>query len=147
LEKKIIVLNGPNLNLLGKREPETYGRETLAEIIERATILGKKLGLNIEAFQYNSEGDIIGKIHLAGESADGLIINPGAYTHYSIGIRDALAAVDLPAIEVHISNIYGREPFRRKSVISQVVVGQISGFGSYSYELAIRAMAHLLFQD
>lgn len=138
---KILVIHGPNLNLLGKREPEVYGPLTLERINTMIANLGAELGLTIETFQSNHEGDIIDKIHAAAGQADGIVINPGAYTHYSLAIRDAIAAVTVPVVEVHLSNVHAREEFRRHSVIAPVVRGQIAGFGPDSYLLGIRALA------
>lgn len=141
MAQKVLVINGPNLNLLGSREKEVYGNETLTDIAiavnEEATILG----MDVDFIQTNHEGEIIDKIHEAKDRYEALIINPGAYTHYSIAIRDAIKAVELPTIEIHMSNIYAREEFRSKSVISPVCIGQISGFGSKSYILALKAAA------
>lgn len=134
---KILIVNGPNLNLLGRREPDIYGDLTLEKINEELTTLAKELGLEVEFFQSNSEGGLIDFIHQKAAEADGLIINPGAYTHYSIAIRDAIAAVDLPAIEVHLSNTQAREKIRRKSVIAPVCKGLLAGFGSFGYAMAL----------
>lgn len=137
---RILVVHGPNLNLLGVREPEVYGPATLDEVNARITNTAKELGVEVRVFQSNSEGAIIDAIQDAANWADGIIINPGAYTHYSIAIRDCLVAVRLPTIEVHLSNIYAREEFRRHSVIAPIVVGQISGLGVHGYLLALRAI-------
>ena len=136
--KKILIINGPNLNMLGKREPDVYGSrdyDTLrADIVE----FGKQIGAEIEVVQSNIEGEIVNFIQSAQNNFDGIIINPGAYTHYSYAILDALRAVDVPAIEVHISNVHAREEFRHTSVTAAACVGQICGFGIESYKLAIR---------
>jgi 3-dehydroquinate dehydratase-2 len=132
---KILLVHGPNLNLLGEREPEVYGRVTLAEINERITALAKEQGAELRIVQSNSEGGIIDAIQEARVWADGLMINPGAFTHYSLAIRDAIAAVNLPAVEVHISNVFAREEFRHRSVIAPVCIGSVCGFGGRSYEL------------
>jgi 3-dehydroquinate dehydratase-2 len=137
---RIRVVHGPNLNLLGRREPEVYGRLTLAEIDERLVGYGRRAGIQVTTFQSNYEGALIDAIQDAAGQADGLVINPGAYTHYSYAIRDAIAGVGLPAVEVHLSNVHAREAFRRISVIAPVCVGQISGFGWQSYRLAIEAL-------
>ncbi len=137
----ILVVHGPNLNLLGQREPEIYGTATLEDINRQMTELGKQQAMNLEFFQSNHEGEIIDRIHSAVGQADGILINPGAFTHYSIAIRDALSAVKIPTVEVHLSNIHAREDFRRQSVIASVAVGQISGFGTQSYALGLLALA------
>jgi len=141
---KILVIHGPNLNLLGTRETAIYGTTTLDDINRMVEEEAAKHALSVEFFQSNHEGDIIGRIHKAAGVHDCLIINPGAFTHYSIAIRDAIAAVGVPVIEVHLSNIYKREDFRHKSVTAPVSVGQISGFGPQSYVLAVRAAAEIL---
>lgn len=138
---KVLVLHGPNLNQLGKREPNVYGRQTLAELNRRLVDLGRDWGLEVETFQSNHEGELIDRIHAAEGRFDHLIINPGALTHYSYALRDALASVEVPAIEVHLSNIHNREAFRAHSVTAPVVAGQIVGFGFLSYELALRVVA------
>jgi 3-dehydroquinate dehydratase-2 len=142
--KRILVLHGPNLNLLGQREPEVYGRTTLAAIDERLRTLGQELGLQVETFQSNWEGALIDRIHQAVGQVDLIIINPGALTHYSYALRDAIAGVAIPTIEVHLSNTQKREEFRHHSVIAPVAVGSIAGFGAASYELALRAAVSLL---
>lgn len=141
---KVLVIHGPNLNLLGKREPEVYGTLTLERINAMICELGEELCLEIESFQSNHEGAIIDKIHAAINQVDGIIINPGAYTHYSLAIRDAIAAVPVPAVEVHLSNVYAREAFRHHSVIAPVAQGQIAGFGIDSYLLGLRALAAII---
>jgi 3-dehydroquinate dehydratase II len=135
--QKILVVNGPNLNLLGKREPEVYGDETLDEINQRLTLLGKEIGLDVVFFQSNSEGALIDFLQKECEHADGLVINPGAYTHYSYALRDAVVSCGIESVEVHLSNIHSREEFRRHSVIAPVCKGQISGFGFYGYAMAL----------
>ncbi|MEE9269680.1 MAG: type II 3-dehydroquinate dehydratase [Candidatus Krumholzibacteria bacterium] len=134
----ILVVHGPNLNLLGTREPEVYGTDTLEEINSRITAFAKKRDAAVTFFQSNHEGEIIDEIQKS--SHDALVINPGAFTHYSHAIRDAIQAAGKPAIEVHLSNIHGREPFRSRSVIAPACRGQISGFGPTSYLLAIEAL-------
>ena len=140
----VLVIHGPNLNMLGKREPEIYGKTTLDEINASLEKLGKRLGLAVETFQSNHEGAIVDKIQDAAVTQQGLIINPAAYTHTSIAIRDALLLLDIPVIEIHISNIYKREPFRHKSVISDVVTAQIAGFGFQGYLMALEALARMV---
>jgi len=137
---KLLLIHGPNLNMLGTREPTVYGSETLAEINERCNELAEDIGITLDIHQSNHEGEIIDLIQDASKTARGIVINPGAYTHYSYAIRDAIAAVKLPCVEVHLSNIHIREEFRRTSVIAPVSVGQISGFGGDSYLLGIRAI-------
>lgn len=137
---KILVLHGPNLNLLGSREPQVYGHVTLAEINTALTTLAQELGVELSIFQSNSEGELIDRIHAAADSFCGILINPAAYTHSSIAIRDALSAVALPTVEVHLSNIHKREEFRARSFIAPVVLGQISGLGLDSYLLGLRAV-------
>ena len=140
----LLVLHGPNLNLLGEREPQHYGRVTLAEIDADLAARAAHAGVSLTSFQSNHEGDLVTRIQEARTSADAIIINPAAYTHTSIAIRDALAATGLPAFEVHLSNIHKREPFRHRSMISDVCVGQVVGFGALSYGLAFdAAVAHL----
>ena len=139
--KRILVINGPNLNMLGTREKDIYGVETLEDIAKRVIAEGMKLNLEVDFIQSNHEGEIIDKIHEARGKYEVIIMNPGAYTHYSIAIRDAVKAVEIPTIEVHLSNIHSREEFRSKSVIAPVCVGQISGFGSNSYIVALNAAA------
>ena len=130
---KILLIHGPNLNLLGKREPEIYGLSSLDEINEYLERFAEQNDVELRIYQSNSEGDLVDIIQEAADWADGIVINPGAYTHYSYAIRDALSAIDLPSVEVHLSNIYAREEFRRRSVISEVVEGTIAGFGWRSY--------------
>lgn len=138
---KILVLHGPNLNLLGSREPEVYGSATLADIDRNLASLAAELGVTLETFQSNHEGALIDRIHAAAhEGVAGMLINPGAYTHTSIALRDAIAAVSLPAVEVHLSNIHARESFRRRSYIAPVVVAQVAGFGADGYGLALRGL-------
>ena len=141
---KILIIHGPNLNVLGSRETAIYGVETLEELNSRCEALAKELGVGLDIRQSNSEGEIVDIIQQAAKSVKGIVINPGAYTHYSYAIRDALAAVKVAVVEVHLSNIYAREEFRHMSVIAPVVAGQISGFGADSYLLGIRAVLELI---
>ena len=143
-KKKILVLNGPNLNLLGKRQPEIYGRLTLEEINRQIRALGKELGIGVEIRQSNSESELITWIQEAPNQFGAIVINPAAYTHSSVALRDAIIAAGLPTIEVHISNIYNREEFRKHSYIAGAAVGQIAGFGVQSYLLGLRAAAELV---
>ena len=137
---RLLVLNGPNLNLLGEREPEVYGTVTLEAINQRLATLAESAGHTITCYQSDAEHELIARIHGArGDSTAFIIINPGALTHTSIAMRDALLAVKIPFIEVHLSNVYGREPFRRQSYLSDVAVGVISGLGALGYELALQA--------
>lgn len=140
----VLVLHGPNLNLLGLREPQIYGASTLAQIDDRLVELGLSLGVKVESLQSNHEGVLVDAIHAARSRHQGIVINAGAYTHTSIAIRDAIAGVQIPTVEVHLSNIHQRESFRHHSYLAAIVVGQISGFGPHSYELGLRAIvAHL----
>ncbi|WP_414703563.1 type II 3-dehydroquinate dehydratase [Pseudalkalibacillus sp. SCS-8] len=141
---KVMIINGPNLNRLGKREPAIYGHESLDQIMGSLSQQANELGCEIEHHQSNHEGDLIDWIHHAEEEHDGIILNAGAFTHYSYAIRDAIASISLPVIEVHLSNIYARESFRHTSVLLEVAIGQISGFGSIGYELALRGLINHL---
>jgi len=134
---RILVLNGPNLNLLGTREPEQYGRETLADLANSCADSARELGLDIEFRQTNHEGELIDWIHAARGRCAGIVINPGAWTHTSVAIRDALGASELPVIEVHLSNVHKREPFRHISFVSSIAVGVICGLGSHGYRMAL----------
>ncbi len=141
---KILLVHGPNLNLLGKRSPDVYGTSSLEEINTRLRGIATELGAELRVFQSNSEGALIDAIHEAADWADGIVLNPGAYAHYSYAIRDAVESVPLPVIEVHLSNIYAREGFRRQSVVSPVAAGCISGLGWRSYACGIEALIGLV---
>ncbi len=141
---QVLIIHGPNLNMLGKREPEIYGKTTLDEINSMLEEHGKRLGIAVETFQSNHEGAIVDKIQEASKSQKGIIINPAAYTHTSVAIRDALLLLDIPVIEIHISNIHKREPFRHKSLISDVATAQIAGFGVKGYSMALEALAGMI---
>lgn len=141
---RVLVVHGPNLNLVGTREPGIYGRETLAGIERRLHDLADELGVTLKTFQSNSEGTLIDRIQAARGAADAVIINAGAYTHTSVAIRDALLSTELPVIEVHLSNTYKREAFRHGSLISDIAVGLVVGFGAESYLLGLRAAANLV---
>ncbi|WP_456279367.1 type II 3-dehydroquinate dehydratase [Bacillus sp. AK128] len=145
--KRILLLNGPNLNRLGIREPSTYGNVTLQELENNLHILAQQHRLSLDCFQSNHEGELIDQIHHADSSVDGIIINPGAFTHYSYAIRDAIASISIPVIEVHISNIHAREEFRHHSVIAPVTQGQIVGFGVLGYHLALLALKERLGEE
>ena len=141
---RVLVIHGPNLNLLGEREPAVYGHQTLRQVDEAIGKLAGELNCEIRTAQHNSEGEIIDALHQSRSDCEAVIINPGAYTHYSYAIADAVAAIDLPVVEVHLSNVHAREEFRRKSVVAPVCVGSIAGFGVTSYLLALRALVGLL---
>jgi len=141
---RVLVLHGPNLNMLGLREPEIYGRTTLADIDAGLVALGRELGVEVETFQSNHEGELVGKIQAARGRCAALLINAGAYTHTSVALLDAILAIGLPVVEVHLSNLYKREPFRHHSYIARAAVGQICGFGADSYFLGLRAAVSLI---
>ena len=141
--KKILIVNGPNINILGAREPEIYGNITLAEIEKELSLLAKELNVEVDFFQSNHEGEIIDKIQSSVNTVSGIIINPAAFTHTSIAIRDALSSVSTPTIEVHISNIYAREEFRHKSYVAPIALGQIAGLGTDGYIFALKKLASL----
>ena len=143
--QRILVLNGPNLNRLGTREPGRYGRLTLEDITRRLDAVAETAGVSLEHFQSNHEGEAIDRIHRAGdEGIDGLLINPGAWTHTSVALRDALLAIDRPFIEIHLSNIHAREPFRQHSYFSDIALGSLVGLGALGYELGLRALVEHL---
>ena len=143
-QRRVLVIHGPNLNMLGLREPDVYGHTRLDEIDDNLTALGKTYGILVHSFQSNHQGAIVDKIQKAGGNSDGIIINPAAYTHTSIAIRDALLTLSIPIIEVHISNIHRREKFRHHSMMADVATGQIVGLGINGYYLALRAMADII---
>tara|TARA_Y100000590_G_scaffold11258_1_gene13860 strand:- start:2119 stop:2553 length:435 start_codon:yes stop_codon:yes gene_type:complete len=136
----VLVLHGPNLNLLGTREPDVYGTDTLADIDSQLTALAEEMQIVTHITQSNSEEMLIEKLHSAREWANGVLFNPGAFTHTSVALRDAIAAIDIPVVEVHLSNIHARESFRRDSLLAPVCIGSISGFGTNSYMLGLRAL-------
>lgn len=138
---RIAVLNGPNLNLLGVREPRLYGTETLGDIERRLRVVSQELGVELEFSQHNGEGEIIDRIHALRGRADGAVVNAGAYSHTSLAIRDALSAVEVPFVEVHLTNVYAREPERRHSMLAPAAAAVVCGFGAYGYELALRGLA------
>jgi len=139
---KVMVIHGPNLNLLGIREPHVYGSLTLDQVNERVQQQAQELGMEVRIVQSNHEGELVEAVHQCHSWADAIIINPASYTHYSVALRDAIAAVRLPTIEVHLTNIYAREAFRHRSVTGQACLGVVSGFGAESYRLALRAAKH-----
>lgn len=141
---KIGVLNGPNLNLLGMREPALYGRESLADIERSLRAVARELGADLEFAQHNGEGEMIDRIHSWRGAVDGVVINGGAYSHSSLAIRDALSAIEVPFVEVHLTNIYAREPERRHSMLASAAVAVICGLGSYGYEAALRGLIRKL---
>ncbi len=141
--KSILVIHGPNLNRLGRREPEIYGRHTLTDIDAELVQAGKALGVDVQTFQSNHEGELVDRIQQAAEEVDGLIINPAAYTHTSVALRDALLMLDIPVIEVHLSNIYRREAFRHHSMTAPAATGQIAGLGKNGYLLAMEALVRM----
>ena len=139
--KSVLVLHGPNLNLLGQRETEIYGEISMAEIDQRLQVEGERLGIKVRCFQSNSEGGLIDALHEARQWASGIIFNPGGYTHSSVALRDAIATLSIPVVEVHLSNVYSREKFRHKSLIAPVCLGKIVGFGWHSYLLGLYALS------
>ena len=141
---RIAVLNGPNLNLLGTREPTLYGHESLADVERTLRAVGSEVGTELEFAQHNGEGEMIDTIHKLRGRVDGVVINAGAYTHTSIAIRDALAAIAVPFIEVHVTNVYAREPERRHSMLAPAAVGVVAGLGTYGYELALRGLTRTI---
>lgn len=141
---KILILNGPNLNLLGTREPDKYGSKTLEDINQELSTLATELSIELDFFQSNTEGELVDKIQQAKGCVDGILINPAAYTHTSVALADALLAVEIPAVEIHLSNIHKREEFRKHSYIAPACIGQISGFQSQSYSLGLIAIVNYL---
>ncbi len=144
---KILLINGVNMNMLGIREPDKYGSMTLKDLEKELYAYSFKLGIDLETYQSNHEGEIVEKIHSAYNNADGIVINPGAYTHTSVAIRDALSAVNIPTVEIHMTNIHSREDFRHKSLIAPVCMAQISGFGVDSYKLGLKGLVNFLKSD
>lgn len=143
--RKILLLNGPNLNLLGTREPDIYGAETLADIVAHLESVADQLDVSLNSFQSNIEGELIDKVQSARDDGVAFIlINPGAFTHTSVALRDAFLAVEIPMIELHLSNVHAREEFRKNSYLADIAIGTLAGFGSYSYELALRAAVNHL---
>jgi 3-dehydroquinate dehydratase II len=140
---KVLILHGPNLNLLGTREPEVYGSLTLDDINEKMIALGKELGAEVTCLQSNHEGVLIDALHDARTWAAGVVFNPGGYTHMSVALRDAISAIQIPVIEVHLSNVYAREEFRHTSLVSAVCKGKVTGFGWRSYELGLRGLVDM----
>jgi 3-dehydroquinate dehydratase-2 len=141
---RVLVIHGPNLNLLGEREPQVYGSQTLADIDRALSSLASELSIEVRTEQHNSEGAIIDALHAARRDCDAILLNPGAYTHYSYAIADAIAGISIPVIEVHLSNVHSREQFRRVSVVAPVCVGSVGGFGVVSYLVALRAAAEMV---
>ncbi len=141
---KVLLLHGPNLNLLGTREPEVYGSMTLDDINEKIIALGKELGVEVKSLQSNHEGALIDALHDTRTWASGVVFNPGGYTHTSVALRDAISAIVIPVIEVHLSNVYAREEFRHTSFVSAVCKGKVSGFGWRSYELGLRGLVDII---
>ncbi len=141
---KLLLLNGPNLNLLGTREPEKYGKTTLKDIEKHLTKIAQENNIQLDCYQSNHEGDIVDKIQEAKNIYDGILLNAGGYTHTSVAIRDAISSVQVPTVEIHLTNIHAREEFRHNSLISAVCIGQICGFGAYSYDLGFNAIVNYL---
>ncbi|MGD8457257.1 MAG: type II 3-dehydroquinate dehydratase [Anaerolineales bacterium] len=137
---KILILHGPNLNLLGQREPDVYGHLTLDDIDQKLVEASKELGVTVDTFQSNSEGELVDALQQAGSEKDGVVFNPGGYTHTSVALRDAIAAIPIPVIEVHISNVFAREEFRHHSILAPACLGKITGFGWQSYLLGVQAL-------
>lgn len=141
-DRRVLVLNGPNLNLLGTREPEIYGSESLTDIIDALTVIGRGLGCDIRHVQSNSEGALVDALHDAMGWADGVVFNAGGYTHTSVALRDAIAACRLPVVETHLSNVHAREEFRHRSLLAPVCLGVVAGFGSDAYRVALTGLLH-----
>jgi 3-dehydroquinate dehydratase II len=146
MTRTILLLNGPNLNLLGTREPEVYGADTLDDIVAEIGSYAAARGAEIEAFQSNIEGELINRLHEARTQVDGVVFNPGAFTHYSYALRDAISATELPVVETHLSNVHAREEFRHRSVLAPVCIGVVAGFGRDSYRVALEALLQYLDQ-
>ncbi len=145
--KRILLVNGPNLNMLGIREPDKYGKLTLSGIVEKCTSIAKRYGYEVVDFQSNSEGEIVNFIQIEGLKSSGMVINAGAYTHTSVAIRDSILAVGIPFVEVHLSNVFSREPFRHRSYLSDIAIGVISGFKENSYYLGLIALLAYLGEE
>ncbi len=141
---KILVIHGPNLNLLGRRENSIYGTATLESIEDRLGLIAKELGVDLECYQSNREGELVERIHAAVDQVDGILVNPAAYTHTSIALRDAFLAVEIPFVEVHLSNVHAREEFRHKSLLADCAIGSVVGFGPSSYFFGLRALVEAL---
>ena len=141
---RIAVLNGPNLNLLGIREPALYGRATLADVEARLTDVGRELGVEVQCAQHNVEGGLVEIVHAMRGRVDGAVVNAGAYSHTSLALRDALTGVSVPFVEVHVTNVYAREPERRHSMLAPAAIGVVVGLGTHGYELALRGLVHAL---
>ena len=144
MSRRVVVLNGPNLDRLGSREPHLYGDGTWEDLVALCTATGRELDLDVTVSQYDGEGELVAAVHAAAAGADGIVLNPAAYTHTSVALRDALLAADVPVVEVHLTQPAAREPFRRRNLVGDVVAATVSGFGLYGYALALDGLARLL---